>query len=84
MFAHFVCALLSFCACEFPENPKHKNLGKLSWNSLRMKLGNITTNLKVKIDFTLPEFSPTKISTWNFHLDEYDKGKYNMILVRYL
>ena len=31
--------------------------------------GNITTNLKVKIDFTLHELSATKIVMWNFHVD---------------
>ena len=42
--------------------------------------GNITTNLKVKIDFTLPELRATKIVTWNFHVDESAKGRYEMIL----
>ena len=28
------------------------------------RVGDITTNLKVKIDFTLPEFSATKTVTW--------------------
>ena len=29
----------------------------------------IITNLKVKIDFTLPELRATKIVTWNCHVD---------------
>ena len=33
MFACFVCALLSFCAHEIPENTKPENPGKLSWNT---------------------------------------------------
>ena len=36
MFARFVCALLSFCEHEFPENPKPENLWKLLWNSPRI------------------------------------------------
>ena len=33
MFAHFVCALLSFCARKFPEKPETREPGKLSWNA---------------------------------------------------
>ena len=32
---------------------------------LHTQAGNITTNLKVKIDFTLTELSATKTVTWN-------------------
>ena len=39
----------------------------MQWHT---QTGNITTNLKVKIDFTLPEFSATKLLTCNFHVDE--------------
>ena len=46
--------------------------------------GKITTNSNVRIDFTLPELSATNIVTWNFHVDESDKGRYDMVLVRYL
>ena len=42
----------------------------------------ITTNLKVKIYLTLPEFSATKIVTWNCHADDSTKGRYYMILGR--
>ena len=45
-----------------------------------MQVCNITTNLKVKIDFILPELSATKIVTWNFHVDDSVKGRYYMIL----
>ena len=45
---------------------------------------NITTNLKVKIDFTLPVLSTTNVVTWNFHVDDSTKGRYNIILGRYL
>ena len=45
---------------------------------------NITTNLKVNVDFTLPELSATNVVTWKCHEDDSDKGGYGMILVRYL
>ena len=47
-----------------------------------MQLGNLTTNTKFKIDFTLPEFSTTKIMTLKFQVDESVKGRYNKILDR--
>ena len=43
-----------------------------------------TSNIKVKIDFTLYEISATKIMTWNFNVDDSSKGVYDMILGRYL
>ena len=42
--------------------------------------GSITTNIKVKIDFTLPELSATEILTWNCYVDDSAKGRYDMIL----
>ena len=49
-----------------------------------IQAGSIITNLKVNIDFTLPEFSATKIVTWNCHVDDSINGRYDMILGRYL
>ena len=49
----------------------------MQWN---MQAGKITTNLKVKIDFTLPELSLKEIVMWYFHVDESAKGGYDMIL----
>ena len=49
-----------------------------------MQVGSITTNLKVEIDFTLPEINATKIVTWNCHVDNSAKVGYDMILVRYI
>ena len=43
---------------------------------------NITTNIKVKIDFTLPKINATKIVTWDCHVDDSDKGRCYMILGR--
>ena len=45
---------------------------------------NITTNLKVQIDFTLPELSEKIIVTCDFHVDDSAKGRYDMILGRYI
>ena len=42
---------------------------------------NINTNLKVKTYFTLPEFSETKIVTWDCHVYHSAKGRYDMMLV---
>ena len=42
----------------------------------------MTTNINVKVDFALPELSAAKIATWNFHVDDSAKGRYDMILGR--
>ena len=47
-----------------------------------MQAGNLTTKFKVKVDFTLPALSATNVVTWNCHLDDSAKGRYNMILGR--
>ena len=41
---------------------------------------NITTNHKVEVYFTLPAISTKNVVTWKCHVDESDKGRYNMIL----
>ena len=53
----------------------------MQWHT---QAGNITTNIKVEVEFTLPEISATNVVTWIFHVDKYTKGEYNMILGRYL
>ena len=47
-----------------------------------MQAGIINTNLKVKIDFTLPYISATKILVWNFHLDDSARREYYIIVGR--
>ena len=42
--------------------------------------GNIPTDLKVEVDFTLPELSTTNVVTWKCHVDYSAKGIYDMIL----
>ena len=51
----------------------------MQWNT---QAGDITTNIKVNVDFTLPILSATNVVTWKFHVDDCAKGKYNMILGR--
>ena len=46
--------------------------------------GNLTTNHKVKIDFTSPEFSATKVVVRNCCVNDSAKIWYNIILGRYL
>ena len=53
----------------------------MQWN---MQAVNITTNMKFKIYFTLPECNTTKTITWNCHVDNFTEGSYDMILGIYL
>ena len=46
------------------------------------KSDSITTILKVKIYFTLPKLSVAKIVTWKCHVNDSDKGRYDIILGR--
>ena len=49
----------------------------MQWNT---QAGNITTNLKVKADLTLNTLSVTNVMTFNCHVYESAKGRYDMIL----
>ena len=51
----------------------------MQWHT---QAGSITTNLKVKIYFTLPELCVMKIVICNFQVDDSTKGGYYMILGR--
>ena len=44
--------------------------------------GNITTNLKVKVDFTLPALSVPNVVTCKCHVDDYARVRYDTILGR--
>ena len=46
--------------------------------------GNITTNLKDRVDFTLHELSATDFVTCKCHVYDFAKGRYDMILGWYL
>ena len=58
-------------------NPKGDYV--MQWH---MRAVNITNNINVKIDFTLPELSATKIVTWDCHVNYSATGRYDMILGR--
>ena len=53
------------------QKPHHKEYTVMQWNT---QAGKITTNIKVKIGFNLPELSATKIVTWNLHVDDSSKA----------
>ena len=55
------------------------NPGKkvIQWQT---QAGNITTNLKVNLDFSLPALSVKNVGTWKCHVNESAKGRYEMIL----
>ena len=53
----------------------------MKWNT---QDGDITTNIKVDVKFTWPELSATNVVTWKCHISDSIKGRYNMILERYL
>ena len=46
--------------------------------------GNITTNIKIKVDITLPTLSATNVVMWKNHVNYLAKVRYNMILGKYL
>ena len=46
--------------------------------------GSITTNIKVEVNVTWPELSATNDVTCKCHVNKSAKGRYNMIVGRYL
>ena len=63
------------------ENLRIEKYDVMQWNTQDR---NITTNLKVNVYFTLPTLSATNVAIWKFHVDDSSKGRYDMILGRYL
>ena len=49
--------------------PQKEKDTMMKWNT---QVGNILSNKKAKVNFFLPEFSVTKIVTWEFHADYSD------------
>ena len=49
-----------------------------------MQAVNMTTSLKIKVDFTLTALSAMNVVMWIFHVDDSAKSRYDMILGRYL
>ena len=50
----------------------------------KTKAGNITTNLKVKVDFTFSALIAKNVVTWKCHVDNCTKGRYDIVLGRYI
>ena len=59
--------------------PKSKKYAVIQWKAQSV---NIKTNRKVKIDFTLPEFSAMEIVMFNCDVDDSTKISYDMIMGR--
>ena len=51
----------------------------MTWH---MQDGNITTNIKVEVDFTLPERSAANVVMWKCHVNDSAKVRYNAILLK--
>ena len=49
-----------------------------------IQAGKITANSKVKMNFTLTELGAIKIVTWNWHVHNCTKFRYDIILGRYI
>ena len=49
-----------------------KNILQCRWNT---QAGNITNNLKVKVDFTLTALSAMNVVTWKCHVGDSAKGR---------
>ena len=58
------------------EKPYLKKYDVIQWHT---QAQNITTNLKFKVNFTLPALSAANVVTWNCHMDDSAKGRYDMI-----
>ena len=52
----------------------------MQWHT---QAGNITTNIKVKVDFTLPVLRAKNVVMWKWHVDDSAMGRYYMILGQY-
>ena len=53
----------------------------MQWNT---QAGNITTNIKVGVDFTLPAISANNSVIWKCRVDDSAKGRCDMFLGRYI
>ena len=49
----------------------------MQWHT---QAGNITPNIKVKVDFTLPALIAKNVVMWKFHVDDSVKDRYDIIL----
>ena len=67
---------------DFNENANKKSIKIYPVIQSHTQAGDITTNLNDKIDFTFTELSGKKIVTWNCHMNDSTKCRYDMILGR--
>ena len=49
----------------------------IQWNA---QSGNITANINIKVNFTLPALNAMNVVTWKFHMDDSAKGRYHFLL----
>ena len=54
------------------EKPSTEKDALMQWHT---QAGNITTNIEVKVDFTLLALSATNVRTWKCHVDDSTKGR---------
>ena len=54
-----------------------KKYDVMQWH---MQASNITTNIKLEVEFTLPELRMLNVVTWKCHVDDRSKVRYNMML----
>ena len=45
---------------------------------------NITTKIEFEVDFALSALIATNFVTWKFHVDEFAKGRYDIMVGQYL
>ena len=54
-----------------------KQYAVMQWHT---QAGNITTDIKFEVEFTLPELRVTNVETWKCYVYDYANGRYCMSL----
>ena len=80
-FKNFLILLYSGCSSTIVmgrpvEKIKIEKDSVMQWHT---QAGNITTNHKLKVDFTLPALSATNVGSQKCHVDDSAKGRYDTI-----
>ena len=78
---HIIVQWMQFRDCNGKAGKKlfQEKYALMQWHT---QAGNITTNIKVEVDFTLPTLSATNVVMCKCHMDDSAKGRYYMILGR--